>query len=61
MFGTYLSTWVSVMIGILFVLGDLLGVLLPNFPFTHLLADTRIELAHLTTLSDRVASFAKVS
>jgi hypothetical protein len=42
------------------VLGDLLRVLLPNLALTHLFTDSRIELAHLTALTDGVASFTEI-
>ena len=42
------------------MLGDLLGISLANLPLTHLLTDTRVELAHLTALSYSVASFSKI-
>ena len=57
---TYLSAWIPVMVWILLVLGNLLWVLLANLPLTHLLADARVELTHLTALSHGVPSFTKI-
>lgn len=50
----YLSTRVSVVVRVLFVLADLVRVLLSDPALTHFFADSRVQLAHLTALSDTV-------
>lgn len=48
------------MVGIKIVLGHLFGVFSADGAFTHLLADTRVQLAHLRPLAHRVTIFVEV-
>jgi hypothetical protein len=48
------------MVRVLLVLGYLFRILLANFPLTHLLADSRVELTHLAALSHGVTGFSKI-
>ena len=47
-------------VGILLVLDNLLWVLLSDLALAHLLADSRVELTHLTALSYWVATLVQV-
>lgn len=48
------------MVGIQFVLGNLIRKFSSNTVFRHLFADSRVELAHLRPLSDLISFFMEI-
>lgn len=57
---TYLGTGVTMMVGIQFVLGNLIGKFSSDTVFRHLFTDSRVELAHLRSLSDLISLFMEI-
>jgi hypothetical protein len=53
--GTYLCSWVPMVIRICFMLLHLIWILQPYPPLGHFLADAGVQLAHLGSLSNLVA------